>query len=136
QTRVGHRGRPGVDVTGGGGVLAVEDLGGEVAGSAQQPARHGQSGVVGHPGEAEVDEDGTAPLHDHVGGLDVAVEHTDRVHRLQGFGEAVGEPDQVVAGDRSLGLDVVVERETGDVAGGDVGDLAPRVGVEDLGDAA
>ena len=53
---------------------------------------------------------------------------------LERLGEAVGEPQQVVARERPLLLHVVVQREAGDVARGDVGDLAPRVGVDDLGD--
>ena len=133
---VGHRRGPGVHVGGGRGVVAVEDLGGEVARGAEQPAVHGDAGVLGDAGEAEVDQDRGAPLHDHVGRLDVAVQDADGVDGLDGLGEAVGEPQEVVAGERALLLHVVVQREAGDVAGGDVGDLAPRIGVDDLGDAA
>ena len=131
---VGHGGRPGVDVGGGGRVVAVEDLGGEVAGGAEQPPGVGELGVVGHPGQPEVDQDRGAALHQHVGRLDVAVQHPHRVHRRQALGQAGREPQQVVPLDRTVLDDVVVQREAGHVAGGDVRDRCPRVGVDDLGD--
>src|SRR3712207_8715406 len=55
---------------------------------------------------------------------------SDGVHSLERLREAVGEPQQVVAGQRPLLLHVVVQREARDVAGRDVGDVAPRVGVD------
>ena len=79
------------------GVVAVQDLRGEVAGRAEQPAGLGEPRVLGDPGQAEVDEDRRAALHQHVGRLDVAVQHADRVHRLQRLGQAVGEVQQVGA---------------------------------------
>ena len=48
---------PGVHVGGGGRVVAVQDLRGEVAGRAEQPAGVGEPRVVGDPGQPEVDED-------------------------------------------------------------------------------
>jgi hypothetical protein len=132
----GDRGGPRVQVGGLGGVLAVEDLGREVAGGAQQPAGVGQPRVVGDPGEAEVDEDRGAALHQHVGRLHVTVQDADLVHRGDALGQALGEPAQVVAADRALLGDVLVEAEAGDVAGRHEGHLAPRVGVDDLGDPA
>ena len=129
-----HRGRPAVHVGGGGRVLAVQRLGGDVAGGAEQPAGAGEAHVVGDLGQAEVDEDRGAALHQHVGRLDVAVQHAGRVHGVQGLGERAGEPGQVGAGDRALLLDVVGQREARHVAGGDVRDGAVRVGVDDLGD--
>ena len=79
--------RPGVHVGGDGGVVAVEDLGSEVARRAEQPAGLGEPGVLGHAGQAEVDEDGRTTLHQHVGRLHVAVQDTDRVHRQQRLGQ-------------------------------------------------
>jgi hypothetical protein len=129
----GDRGRPRVHVGGGLRVLAVEDLGREVARRPEQPPRVRQLGVVGDPGQAEVDEDRRPPLHQHVGRLDVAVQDADRVDRRQPLREAGGEPGQVLARDRALFVHVVVQREARDVAGRDVGHRSPRVGVDDLG---
>ena len=55
------------------------------------------------------------------------------VHARSASPRRVGEPDEVGAGDRALLAHVVVEREARHVAGGDVRDVAPRVGVDDLG---
>ncbi len=128
----GDRRGPGVHVGGGGRVVAVEDLGSEVAGRAEQPAGVGQLGVVGHPREPEVDEDGGAALHQHVGRLHVPVQDALLVHGEQRLPQARGEPDEVVTGDRPLLAHVVVEREARHVARGDVRDVVPRVGVDDL----
>ena len=87
-----HGGGPRVHVGGGGGVVAVEDLRGEVARGAEQPAGRGEPRVLGQPGEPEVDEDRRAALEQHVGRLDVAVQHADGVHRDHRLGEAGGEP--------------------------------------------
>ena len=133
---VGDRGRPGVHVGGGRGVLAVQDLGSEVAGRAEQPAGVGELGVVGDPGQAEVDEDRGPTLHQHVGGLHVAVQDADRVHRQDSLGEARGQPVEIGSGHRTLVDDLVVQRQPGHVAGGDVRDRRPRVGVDDLGHPA
>ena len=83
-----HRGRPGVHVGGGGRVVAVQDLGREVARRAEQPAGVGELGVVGDPGQAEVDQDRRAALHQHVGRLHVAVQHADGVHARDALGQA------------------------------------------------
>ena len=112
-----------------------QDLGGQVAGRAEQPAGVGELGVVGDPREPEVDEDGGAALHQHVGRLHVPVQHPLLVHGEQRLAEPGREPDQVGPGDRPLLAHVVVEREARHVAGGDVRDVVPRVGVDDLGDA-
>ena len=128
------RGGPRVHVRGRGGVVAVEDLGGEVAGRAEQPPGVGELGVVGDPGQAEVDEDRRAALHQHVGRLHVAVQHADRVHRRDPLRQAGREPGQVLAVDRPLLVHVVVQREAGHVARRDVGHRRPRVRVDDLGD--
>ncbi len=130
-----HGRRPGVHVGGDRRVVAVQDLRREVAGRAQQPAGLGQARVLGHPGEAEVDQHRRAPLHQHVGRLDVAVQHPDGVHRLQCLGQRVREVEQVGPGDRALLVDVVVEREPGHVARHDERDRTVRVGIQDLGDA-
>ncbi len=129
-----HGGGPGVDVGGGGGVLAVEDLGSQVAGRTKEPTGDRQAGVVGEPGQAEVDEHRRAPLEQHVGGLDVAVQDTDGVHGEHGFGEAGREEAEVVTVEEALLLDVLVQREPGDVARRHERGLAPGVGVDDLGD--
>ena len=125
-----------VHVGGGAGVVAVQDLGREVARRAEQPAGVGELGVVGDPGQAEVDEDRGAALHQHVGRLDVAVQDAGVVHRGEALGQAAGEPGEVGPGDRALLEHVVVQREAGHVAGGDVRDVGPGVGVDDLGDPA
>ena len=130
----GDGGRPRVHVGGRGGVVAVQDLGREIARRPEQPAGVGQLRVVGDPGQAEVDEDRRPALHQHVRGLHVAMQHADRVHRRDALGEAGREPGQVLAFDRPLLVHVVVQRETRDVAGGDVRHRRPRVGVDDLGD--
>ncbi len=130
-----HGRRPGVYVGGDGRVVAVQDLGREVAGRAQQPAGLGQPRVLGHPGQPEVDQHRRASLHQHVGRLDVAVQHPDGVHRLEGLGQCVGEVEQVGPGDRALLVDVVVEREPGHVAGHHERHRTVRVGVQELGDA-
>ena len=128
---VRHRRRPGVHVGGGGRVLAVQDLGRQVARRAEQPAGVGELRVVGDPRQAEVDEDRGASLHQHVGRLHVAVQHSDRVHRRDPLRQPGGEPVEVGAGDGPLLDDQVVQGEAGHVAGGDVRDRRPRVGVDD-----
>ena len=125
--------RPGVHVGGRRGVLAVQDLRGQVAGGAEQPAGVGQPGIVGDARQAEVDEDRRAALHQDVGGLDVAVQDADPVHRGEALGEAGGEPQQVVVRDHALVRDVVVQREPRDVAGRDVRHRRPGVRIDDLG---
>ena len=129
----GHRRGPRVHVGGDRGVVAVQDLRCQVARCAEQPPGVGELRVVGHPGQPEVDEDRAAALHQHVGRLHVAVQHTLLVHAEERLAEPGGEPREVRPGDRALLTDVVVQREPGHVAGGDVGDVAPRVGVHDLG---
>ncbi len=129
-----HGGGPRVHVGGRRGVVAVEDLGGEVARRAEQPARVGQPRVLGEPGQPEVDEHRGPALEQHVRRLDVAVQHADPVHGDDRLGQAGREVRQVGAGDRPLLADVLVQRQPGDVAGRDVRRLAPGVGVEDLGD--
>ena len=110
--------------------------GGEVARRPEQPAGVGELGVVGDPGETEVDQDRGAALEQHVGRLHVAVEHADGVHARHALGEAPREPVQVAAGDRTLLRHVVVQAQTGHVPGRDVRRRGPRVGVDDLGDPA
>ena len=130
-----HHGRgPRVHVGGGGGVLAVEDLRREVAGGAEQPARVREPRVLGQPGQPEVDEHRRAALEQHVGRLDVAVQHADLVHRDDRLGQPGREVPEVGPGDRPLLPDVLVQRQAGHVAGRDVGRLAPGVGVDHLGD--
>ena len=127
-------GRPRVHVGGGRRVVAVEDLGRQVARRAQQEAGLRQPRVLGDPSETEVDQDRRAALHQHVGRLDVAVQHARGVHRLQRLGEGFREVEQVAPGDRPLLRHVVVERESGHVARDDVRRGPGRVGVDDLGD--
>jgi len=123
-----------VHVGGGGGVVAVQDLGGQVARSAEQPAGVGELGVVRDAGQAEVDQDRGTALEQHVGGLHVAVQHPGRVHTGQALGQATREPSQVVTLDRSLLRHVVVQAQPRHVARGDVRRGRPWVGVDDLGD--
>ena len=133
---VGDGGRPRVHVGGRGRLVAVQDLGREVARGAQQPAGVGQLRVVGDAGQAEVDQDRGAALHQHVGRLHVAVQHAGAVHAGQPLGQAAGEPGQVTTGHLAVLQHVVVQRQAGHVAGRDVRHLGPRVGVDDLGDPA
>ena len=130
--REGDGGGPRVQVGGGRAVLAVEDLGCEVAGRPQQEPGLGEPRVVDEPGQAEVDQDGRATLHQHVGRLDVAVQHPHGVDGLERLGQGVGEVHQVASGDRPFLGHVVVERETGHVARHDVRRRPVRVGVQDL----
>ena len=109
----GHGRCPRVHVGRRGRVLAVQDLGGEVARRTEEPAGVGEPGVVGDAGQPEVDQDRGPALHQHVGRLDVAVEHADRVHAGHALGEPAGEPAEVVAQDRPLLGHVVVERRPG-----------------------
>ena len=99
---VRHRCGPGVDVRRSRRVVAVQDLGREITGRAEQPAGLGEPRVVGDAGEAEVDEDRRTALHQHVRRLDVAVEHVGLVDRGDALGEAAGEPVQVAVLDRSF----------------------------------
>jgi hypothetical protein len=123
-----------VHVGGGGGILAVQDLGGEVTRGAEQPAGLRQPRVLGEPGQSEVDEHGGTPLEQHVGRLDVAVQHADTVHGDQRLHQGGREEDEVATGDRTVLADVLVQREPRHVAGGHEGGPAPRVGVDHLGD--
>ena len=68
-------------------------------------------GVVGDPGEPEVDQDRGAPLEEHVGRLHVAVQDPDRVHAGDPLGQAAGEPVEVGPGDRALLRHVVVQAQ-------------------------
>ena len=70
-----------------------DHLGREVSLGAEQPSADGEVGVVGKPGQPEVDEHGRRPstmrrrFH-------VPMQDVDRVHRLQRFREPEGDPDQ------------------------------------------
>ncbi len=132
----GHGRRPGVHVGCRGGVVAVQQLGREVAGRAEQPAGVGEPGVVGDPRESEVDEDRRPALQQHVGGLHVAVEYAVLVNVPQALRERRRQMDEVVTPDRALLADLVVQGEPRHVARGDIRDVAPRVGVDDLGHPA
>ena len=129
-----HRGGPGVHVGGGARLVAVQDLRGEVARRAEQPPGLGQPWVLGDAGQAEVDQDRRASLHQDIGRLDVAVQDADAVHGLERLGERVGEVQEVAPLDGPLLLDVVVEREARDVAGDHERHRSVRVRVDDLGD--
>nr|WP_238694445.1 hypothetical protein [Nocardioides daphniae] len=112
----------------------MQDLGRQVAGGSEQPALRGELGVVGEAREPEVDEDGRTSLHQDVGGLDVAVHDADVVDRADRLGQAAGEPDQLVTLQGADLTHLVVQRVAGDVAGRHERHVAPRVGVDDLGD--
>ncbi len=127
---VGEGGRPAPPVGGLGDWRTLDDLGREVAGGAHDQAGHGDADVVGHVGDAEVDEHRVAVEQQDVAGLEVAVDDIGVVDRVEGLGEPPPEAQQRVAADRPGGLDDVVERGTGHVAGHEVGAVALEVGVD------
>ena len=129
-----HRRAPGVHVRGRAARLALDHLGGQVAGRAHHQAGLGQPGGVAGLGDAEVDDDGPVVGEHHVARLQVAVHHARRVDRGQRLGHAVAEPAQPRAGQRAAGTHHLVQRGPGHEPRDDVGELAGDVGVEDFGD--
>jgi len=113
-------------------VVAVQDLRSEVSRCPEEPATVGQPGVVGQLREAEVDEDGVLPLHQDVRRLDVPVQDIDDMHRDEGLRQPTREGDQVVAGDRPVLLDVIVQREARDIPDDDVRRVPPGIRIVDL----
>ena len=132
----GQRGRPAPPVGRLGHRRPLDDLGAEVAGGAHDQPGHGDPHVVGHVGDAEVDDHRVAVEHQHVAGLEVPVHHPCRVDGVQCLGQALAEAVQVGAGQGPGLLDDLVQRGAGDVAGHDIRPVALEVGVEDSRDPA
>ena len=128
----------GVDVGGGGEVLAAHLLRGHVAWRAHGEAGHGEAGGVEGAGDAEVGEGGaTAGVDDDVAGLDVAVDHALSVGVVEGAGELGDDAAGLGWGEGSaLGDDAVealaFEEAHGDVAAA-VGGGADVVDGDDVG---
>ena len=86
-------------------------LGAHVAERSHQVAGHGEARVVLEAGQAEIGDKESAAIVDHqVGGLDVAVDYSDGVGVLDGFGGL----DAQAGG----GLEEARVREDGDEAAG------------------
>ena len=64
------------------------------------------------------------------------MQDVDRMHRLQRLREPEGDPDQIVATDRTGLVHLLVQGEPGDVPRDDVRRLTPGIGVEDLRDTS
>ncbi|EFE83243.1 predicted protein [Streptomyces albidoflavus] len=122
------------DVAGAGdaaGVLGL--LGRHVGGGADGDVGHGQPGVGDAGGDAEVD-DARAVLDDQdVGRLEVAVDEPGAVDRLEGLGDAGGEPAHGGRGQRPALVHYFLQRGRRHVGGGEPGDGGAGVGVDDGG---
>ncbi|CUW29590.1 hypothetical protein TUE45_04299 [Streptomyces reticuli] len=124
-------GAEGEDVAGAGdaaGVLGL--LGGHVGGGADGDVRHRQAGVRDAGGDAEVDHPGAVLDHQHVGGLEVAVDQPGPVDGLEGLGHARREPAHGLGRQRPALVHYLFQRGRGDVGGGQPGHGGARVGVD------
>ena len=132
--REGGRRGPAPPVGGRRDVLAADHLGRQVARRAHDQPGHREPDVVGHVGDAEVDEHRVAVDEQHVARLDVAVHDPGRVDGVERLGQTGRDPVQVGRRQQAALGHVVVERGAGHVAGDDVGGRAVDVGVDDRGD--
>ena len=115
---------------------AVDHLGRQVAGGAHDQPGGGQPDVVGHVGDAEVDNHGVAVEHEHehVARLEVAVHDVHVVDGLQRAGQPDPQPQQLRRGQRAVLADHGVKAGAGHEAGDDVGLVTVQVSVQHLGD--
>ena len=91
-------------------LVALDDLGGEVAGGADEHAGLGEPGGVDGLRDAEVDEDRLAVQDQHVAGLEVAVDHPDGVHGGERRRHPMGDPSSAGSAMRAVLLDDLVQR--------------------------
>ncbi len=121
------------DVGGGCHPEAQRLLGGHERGGADPQSRAGERGRVGRPGDAEVDHPRAVPGHQHVGGLEVAVDHARPVDGLERLGDA-GDEEQYGAGrQRPVPSYHLVQRRAGHVGGGQPRGAVVHPGVDHLG---
>ncbi len=127
--RVGQYGAQREDVRRPRDARAEDLLGRHVAGRADRHAGRGQGGgaapglrpggAVDGAGDAEVDQEGPVEGEEDVGGLDVAVDQAQLVHRRQRLAEARAERPYRVGGQRAAVPDGSREGGTGRVRRGD-----------------
>ena len=129
----GHRRPPGVHVRRLAGLLALDDLRSKVAGSAHEHPGLGNPGRVRRVRDAEVDHDRLAAGQHDVPGLQVPVHDACRVHGRQGGGEPAAHRGQLLAAQRAVLGDDLLERPAPHVPGDDVGRVAGHVGIDDFG---
>ena len=111
-----------------------DDLGGEVAGGADEHAGLGQPGGVDQVRDAEVDDQRVTVDDHHIGRLEVTVDDVGGVDRHQRGAHALGQPDHLVGGERAVLQDGLLQRAPRGEPGHDVGLLGRQLGVEHLRD--
>ena len=94
-----------------------------------------EPGLVDGSGQAEVDEDRPTVGEHNIARLDVAVDHSHRVHAPKGLGQTGGQPAEGREAKRPMVGDGPVERRAAHIAGDDVRRIAVDVGVENLRDS-
>src|SRR5690606_1429745 len=114
-------GAPGVDVGGRAQVRALDDLGRQVAGSADEGAGLGELAAVHRVRDAEVDDDRLAVGDDHVAGLEVAVDDPVRGAAAKGQGSAGDQAGQGAAAQRTVVGHGGVQGGAGNVLGDHAG---------------
>ena len=127
-------GGPAPPVGGLGHHLALDQLRREVTRRTDHQAGLREPEVVGGLGDAEVDHHRLAVEHHHVARLQVAVDHPGLVDRLQRLGEAAGQREPALRGQRTTVVHLLVQWAAGDEPGDQVGPVVAQVVVEDAGD--
>lgn len=97
---------------------------------ADEAAAACEAGGLGCPGDAEVDDPRPVGGEQDVARLEVAVDHSRRVHRVQGAGDAGDELEGGGQGQRTVDVQGLVQGQPGYVCAGQPRLLAVRVVVE------
>lgn len=128
-------GGPTPPVGGLGDHLAFDELRRQVARSTDHQARLGEPEVVGRLGDAEVDHHRLAVEHHHVARLEIAVDHSGLVNRLQRLRQAPSQRQPALRSQWTAIVHLLVQWAARDEAGDQVRPVVLQVVVEDPGDA-
>jgi hypothetical protein len=126
-----HRHPPREDVDGAGRPLAGELLGGHVRRGSDEPA--GDRGRVDETGDAEIDDARAVRAKQHVGRLEVAMDHPGPVYRGQGGSRTHREALQITSGQRTTGINAFLKRRPVDELADDEAPIAFRRRLDDAG---
>jgi hypothetical protein len=117
-------------VAGRANLTALGLFGGHEPRRADDQAGVGQRARLRGPGDAEVDDSRPVVGQQHVGGLEVTVDHAGRVDRGQALGQPGGQHQDRGRGERAVRRHRVGQRRAGHVGGGQPRRRAVQVGVD------